>query len=356
MPRLAELYVATRTRNVEDAGTSDAPSLLLSRAGQDLFEVPLEGDIDGLGTGRAAVFRIDVSDQALDSEGLELRLLAGGNDAWAPEHVIVWGIAGRLPREIVVPLAAQLELASPVTAESAGTWLSTDSSEGVSVLLLRPVAQGTRTTHAWRMIAVFVTDPYPRFLPGGPGPGGSLEETGTDGPVTLQAGGPGRLILSYQVPSTPQGDLWHGRANFYLADLAAPFSRADVEGGSFTLTIGSSDWWVPSYVAVFGLDTTFGQPNMLIPFVHAPTISLERMSCDPSEGWHTNALPHALVVQPGLVFPPITSGVTDGVTDPMARKAGDSGSGRPRRKVLRIDRELPIKNPRRGEKKKNKKK
>jgi hypothetical protein len=356
MPRLAELYVATRTRNVEDAGTSDAPSLLLSRAGQDLFEVPLEGDIDGLGTGRAAVFRIDVSDQALDSEGLELRLLAGGNDAWAPEHVIVWGIAGRLPREIVVPLAAQLELASPVTAESAGTWLSTDSSEGVSVLLLRPVGQGTRTTHAWRMIAVFVTDPYPRFLPGGPGPGGSLEETGTDGPVTLQAGGPGRLVLSYQVPSTPQGDLWHGRANFYLADLAAPFSRAYVEGGSFTLTIGSSDWWVPSYVAVFGLDTTFGQPNMLIPFVHAPTISLERMSCDPSEGWHTNALPHALVVQPGLVFPPVTGGVTDGVLDPMARKAGDSGSGRPRRKVLRIDRELPIKNRRRGAKKKNKKK
>src|SRR5687768_2612937 len=86
MPRLAELYVATRTRNVEDAGTSDAPSLLLSRAGQDLFEVPLEGDTAGLGTGRAAVFRIDVADQALDSEGLELRLLAGGNDAWAPEH------------------------------------------------------------------------------------------------------------------------------------------------------------------------------------------------------------------------------------------------------------------------------
>jgi hypothetical protein len=338
MPRLAELYLATRTRNVEDAGTSHPPSLLLSRAGQDLFEVPLEGDTDGLGTGRAAVFRIDVADQALDSEGLELRLLAGGDDAWAPEHVIVWGIAGRLPREVVVPLAAELELASPLTTESGGTWLSTDSSEGVSVLLLRPVGQGLQTTRAWRMIAVFVTNPYPRFLPGGPGPGGPLEEGGTDGPVTLQAGGPGHLVLSYQVPSTPQGDLWHGRANFYLADLAAPFSRADVEGGSFTLTIGSSDWWVPSYVAVFGLDTTFGQPTVLIPFVHAPTISLERMSCDPSEGWHTNALPHALVAPPSPVLPPITGGVTGGVADSMARTAGNGGGGRPRRRVLRSDR------------------
>lgn len=337
MPRLSELYVATRTRNVEDAGSDDPPVLLVSRSGQDLFQVPLEGDTDGLGTGRAAVFRIDVADQALDSEGLELRLLASGSDAWAPEHVIVWGIAGRLPREFVVPLAAELELGTPVTAASAGTWLSTDSSEGVSVLLLRPVGQGTRTTRAWRMIAVFVTDPYPRFLPGGPGPAGPLEETGTDGPVTLQAGGPGRLVLSYQIPSTPQGDLWHGRANLYLADLAAPFSRADVEGGSFTLTIGSSDWWVPSYAAVFGLDTTFGRANALIPFVHAPTISLERMSADPSEGWHTNALPHALIVPPPPVLPPV---VTGGVLDRMARTTEGGGKARPQRRVrvLRIDR------------------
>lgn len=136
------------------------------------------------------------------------------------------------------------------------------------------------------------------------------------------------------MPHTPQGDLQHGHANLYLADLAAPFSRADVEGGSFTLTIGSTDWWVPDYVAVFGLDTTFGQPNLLIPFVHAPTISLERMSADPSEGVHTNALPHALAIEPGLVLPPI--GPVGGVLQLMAR---DAEPGRPR-KVLRIDREV----------------
>lgn len=334
MPRLNELFVAIRTRNVEDAGTDDAPSLLVNRAGQDLFEVPLDGDREGLGAGHAAIFRIDVSDQALDSEALELRLLAGGDDAWAPEHVVVWGIAGRLPREVVVPLAAEIELASLLTADSAGTWLSTDSSEGVRSLLLRPVGSGSRTTRAWRMIAIFVTNPYPRFLPGGPGPGGPLEETGTDGPVTLQAGGPGRLVLSYQIPSTPQGDLYSGHANLYLADLAAPFSRADVEGGSFTLTIGSTDWWMPSYVAVFGLDTTFGQPNLLIPLVHAPAISLEQMSADPHEGVHTNALPSALAIEPGPPLPPVV-GPIGGVLQPR-----DAEGARPR-KVLRIDREVP---------------
>jgi len=337
MPRLDEIYVATRTRNVEDAGTPDAPSLLLSRAGQDLLEIPLEGDSDGLGTGRAAVFRFNIADQAIDSEGLELRLLAGGDNAWAPEDVIVWGISGRLPREVVVPLAAQLELASPVTPASGGTWLSTDTDEGVRSLALRPVGPGTRTMRAWRFIAIFVTEPYPGFEPGGgPGPtAGKLADVGTEGPVILQAGGPGRLCLSYQIPKTPQGDLSKGRANYYEADLAAPFSRADVEGGIFTLTIGSGDWWIPVYCAVFGLDTTFGQTNALIPFVHAPAISLERMSADPAEGWHTNGLPHALVAMP---VPPLPGGVVGGVLEPMANSAAKGSGAKRKVPVLRVNR------------------
>jgi hypothetical protein len=66
MPRLTELYVATLTRNVEDAGTSDPPALLFSRAGQDLFQIPL-GDFD-FARGRAGLHRINVENRALDSE------------------------------------------------------------------------------------------------------------------------------------------------------------------------------------------------------------------------------------------------------------------------------------------------
>ena len=122
MPRLTELYVATLTRNVEDAGTSDPPALLFSRAGQDLFQIPL-GDFD-FARGRAGLHRINVEDRALDSEQLELRLLATGDDAWAPQSVIAWGISGRLPRELVVPLGAVLDLASPFTSPLDGTWLT----------------------------------------------------------------------------------------------------------------------------------------------------------------------------------------------------------------------------------------
>lgn len=336
MPRLTELYVATRTRNVENAGTDHPPVLLVSRAGQDLFQVPLDLDMAGMERGKASLNRLDVADLALDSEDLEFRLLAGGDDAWALEDAIAWGIAGRLPRLVTVPLAALLGLASAFTPASGGTWLSTDTDEGVASVALRPVTAGTRTLRAWRLIVIAVTEPHAGFEPGGgPGPSvGEMSDVGTAGPLTLQAGGPGRLLLSYTIPRTPQGDLGVGNANFYITDLAAPFSRADVEGGQFTLTLESSDWWVPDYFAVFGIDTTFGQPNALIPFVHAPAISLERMSADTSEGWHTNGLPTALVPPPSPVLPPtVIGGLVDAVAARMA--SGDKG-GRSRVKTVRI--------------------
>src|SRR5215211_7670781 len=206
MPRLTELYVAVLTRNVEDAGTSDPPALLFSRAGQDLFQIAL-GDFD-FARGRAGLHRINVESRALDSELLELRLLASGDNAWAPQSVIAWGISGRLPRELVVPLGAVLDLASPFTSPSDGTWLSTDLSEGVSTLALRPVGPGAVNSRALRIIVIAATEQYPGFFPGGgPGPAVSIEDTGTEGPVTLSAGVPGRLMLSYLLPKTPQGDL-----------------------------------------------------------------------------------------------------------------------------------------------------
>ena len=116
------------------------------------------------------------------------------------------------------------------------------------------------------------------------------------GPLTLQGGGAGRLLLSYTLPATPQGDLAHGAGAFYVVDLAAPFSRSDLEGGAFTLTIESDDWWKPDYFAVFGVDTVNAGPNALIPFVAASAFELRQMSSDPSEGWHSVVLPTAKVL------------------------------------------------------------
>lgn len=198
MATLNEIYIAMRTRNVEDAGTTNAPTLLVSRGPQDLFLVPLEGDIEGLGRGRAAIFRIDVSDQALDSADLVLRLLASGNDAWAPEHILVWGAQAAPIDNSVAPLGALIDIAWPGSAKSAGIWLSTDSSEGVAEILIPPISppplyqpgQPTpKTEHAGRIIVIAATDQYPNMPDPGPGPGGDRSGTGTNGPVILQAGG-----------------------------------------------------------------------------------------------------------------------------------------------------------------------
>jgi hypothetical protein len=104
------------------------------------------------------------------------------------------------------------------------------------------------------------------------------------------------MLLSYTLPTTPQGDLAQGGGAFYIVDLAAPFSRADLDGGAFTLTIESEDWWKPDYFAVFGVDTVNFGPNALIPFVAASAFELRQMSSDPSEGWHSVILPTAKVL------------------------------------------------------------
>jgi hypothetical protein len=308
MPILAELYVAARTRNTEDAETKNLPVLVVMRGPDILFTKPLFGGKTQTARGAGAVWRFDVRANNLDSADLNIQLHASGNDAWSPEHVIAWGVSGRLGDERVIPLAAFLDLASPVTPADSGVWISTDLSEGELILVVPSVDRGQDATRARRLIVISATDPYPQMFPAAAGPGGKLADTGTVGPLTLQGGAAGRLLLSYTLPASPQGDLAHGAGAFYVVDLAAPFSRSDLEGGAFTLTIESDDWWKPDYFAVFGVDTVNFGPNALIPFVAASAFELRQMSSDPSEGWHSVVLPTAKVLPeplPPIPLPPL---------------------------------------------------
>ena len=295
MPILAEIYVAARTRNVEDADTDDLPVLVVRRASNIVFTKPLFGGSSMVGRGQSGVWRFDVRDQNLDSADLSIELHASGDDAWSPEHVISWGISGRLGDERVIPLGADLDLASPLTAGKDGIWISTDGREGVPVFFLTRVGRGQNATRARRIVVVSATDPFP-FMFTSVGPNFDFKARGSNGPVTLQGGGAGRLFLSYTLPSSPQGDLALSSAGFYVADLAAPFSRLDCEGGAFTLTIESADLWRPDYFAVFGVDTTNGGPRVMIPFVAASGPELKQMSSDSLGGFHTAVLPTAKVL------------------------------------------------------------
>jgi hypothetical protein len=321
MPILAELYVATRTRNVSDADTDDAPKLVVKRGSNIVFTKKLLSGNSQFSRAAGGVTRFDMKGENLDSANLTFELHAGGDDAWSPEHVIVWGISGRAGDERVIPLAAFLDLATPVTPADDGRWLSTDASEGDSVLAIPSVGRGKNSTRARRVIVIAATDPYGGMFSDSQGPGGSLEDTGSSSFITLQGGGAGRLFLSYMLPSTPQADLGQGAGAFYIVDLAAPFGRADLAGGAFTLTTGSDDWWVPDYFAVFGVDTEIGGPKVLIPFVAAPAFQLKRMSSDPSEGVHSFVLPTAKVL-PVLDLPPdaVDPGSVGGVLASKAKK------------------------------------
>lgn len=295
MAQLREIYLALRTRNVSDAETANPPVLVIKRDDDLLWSHPLFGGyVSDRGAG--AVFRFDVANAGLDSVGLNLQLWAGGDDAWSPEHVIAWGTTGERREERVIPLAAFLDLADPLTPQNRGVWISGDSSEGERILFLPIVGRGRDDTRARRLIVVTATDAYGAMFPAAAGPGGDFEETGTDGPLILQAGAPGRMLLDYELPRTPQSDQDHGGGGFYLVDLAAPFSRADLQSGQFTLTIGTDDWWKPDFFAVFGVDTEIFGPNALIPFVAASAFDLKQMSSDPSEGWHSVVLPTARVL------------------------------------------------------------
>ena len=328
MPRLDELYIATRTRNTADADTDNLPVLVVKRGDTVVFTRPLFGGSFRMNRGAGAVWRFDVREVNLDSADLNIQLWASGNDAWSPEHVIAWGISGRVGDERVIPLAAFLDLASPVTPAGSGVWISGDTSEGERILFVPSVDRGRDSTRARRLIVIAATDAYEAMFPAAAGPGGNFEETGTAGPITLQGGGAGRLFLSYTLPATPQGDLAHGAGAFYIVDLAAPFARTDLEGGAFTLTIESDDWWKPDYFAVFGVDTTNAGPRALIPFVAASAFELRQMSSDPGEGWHSVVLPTARVI-PQRPFPPEGVDVEDVDGVLAARRvphAQDSGS------------------------------
>jgi hypothetical protein len=318
MAILSELYVASRTRNTADADTENLPVLVVRRGPDIVFTKPLFGGDFRTRRGAGAVWRFDVSDSNLDSADLRFELWASGDDAWSPEHVIAWGIAGQLREERVIPLAAFLDLASPITPEGQGVWISGDTSEGERTLFVPSVDRGRDATRARRVIVVSATDPYGAMFPTATGPGGDWGDAGTVGPLTLQAGGAGRLLMSYRLPATPQGDQAHGEGAFYIFDLAAPFSRLDIEGGAFTLTIESEDWWKPDYFAVFGVDTTVFGPNALIPFVAASAFDLRQMSSDPSEGFHSVVLPTARVFPQRPIRPDIDVDDLEGVLEAQA--------------------------------------
>jgi hypothetical protein len=311
MSILSDIYIAARTRSVGNASTEDMPVLVARRGTSIVFSEKLYGARQRVGRDASAVWRFSIRAANLDHADLSFSLQASGDDAWAFEHVIIWGTTGPVGDEIVIPLASSLD-------RRRGQYISTDASEGPSERKILTVGRDQDTTRAERIIVIAATAPYGDEFPSATAvPHPPMENHWYDSPtssssLTLQAGAPDRLLLSYTLPTLLGGSaLREGRAALLVTDLAAPFSRDAVKDGRFTITIENVDKWVPAFFAVFGVGPETGTPRVLIPFVATTGDRLKVMS-SMERGFHTMVLPTAKVlraVSPHVVEPDDREGV-----------------------------------------------
>jgi hypothetical protein len=290
MATIEKLWLATLTKNEDDAGTdAGALNLTIDIDGEDLADIDfgfLNGSGGGLGPdsgwldqGQAAISGGAYGNPGeplpspIDSNLLtnsSIRLGIRDDDAWGPQHVLVVGqtLPEFVPSQIIA-LAMETDLTH---------WLSTDSSEGHLTMPIRLVGSGSATTLVRKVLLLVYT-----------ASGGNVE---TDSPIQLQISAGGALVADQTIIDTPQDDLEQYTANWYFVDVAVPFTKGDVaSNGGIRLGILGDDAWLPTQVFVFGLDTENGRPNEVVTLVAIPQWDLGWLSTDPSEGKSSIDLP-----------------------------------------------------------------
>jgi len=280
MATVDRLFLATLTKNEDDAGTDAGKlNLTVNVNGEDLVDSDFGflngsgilssglGPDDGwLSDGQAAL-----SDQKLE-EVLDTSLLTHssvrvGNrsdDAWAPQHIFVFGATENGAEAIAMETDIE-------------HWLSTDSDEGKLTMPIRLVDPGTSITVIRRVLLLIYT--------------GSGSDVETDSPIELQISTNNTIVLQETVFDTPQDDLEQYTANWYFMKAAVPFTRAEIIKGKIRLSIKGDDAWLPQSVFVFGLDTEEGRPNSVVRLVSLANWDLGSLSADPSEGKDVIDLP-----------------------------------------------------------------
>jgi hypothetical protein len=248
---LDNLFFTALTRNEDDAGTSSTLNMTINIDGDDVLDQDFETDMD---RAEARLLGGETLSTPFDTIGLtnsSIRLGIRGDNAWAPEHILLFGQLrpdfepGRL-----VALAMETDLTH---------WLSTDSSEGHLTMPVRLVSSGSSTTLIRRVLLLVRT-----FW--GSGLWGS--GTGTDSRVELEIVADGNVVVKQVIPDTPQPDLEADRENWYFLDVAVPFTRGDVlANGRVRLSILDEDPWLPETILVFGLDTHTGRPDEVVTLV-----------------------------------------------------------------------------------------
>ena len=264
MALIDHVWFAALTRHLDDAGTDDLINLTVNVAGTDVINT----DVGWHTRSGQGYFLINNDFTPFDSAGLtdsSVRIGVRGDDAWAPEHILIFGHSPRL----FFPVAMETDI---------DAMLSGDSDEGHLTMPLRLVAPGDSTTVIRRLLLLVDTT--------------GTDDAGTDSPVQLQITAAGNNVFTQQIPGTAQDDLDKWRANWYFLDGQAPFTRGDVIGsGGITLSILGTDAWQPQHLVLFGLDAPSGRPNKMVSLVAIIDWSLGWLSGDPAEGKQSLSLP-----------------------------------------------------------------
>ncbi|MGH9747004.1 MAG: hypothetical protein ACRD59_12960 [Candidatus Acidiferrales bacterium] len=258
MANVPFLWLAALTRDIKDGGSGDPLSVSIDVNGTDVAVANFfseHGQAQGYAHRAQAVVSLETD--ALTNSSV--RLGNCGDNAWAPQHALLFGIADKGD---VVAIAMETDLT---------TVLSSDVSEGVLTIPLRLLAPKNVNTVIRRVLLVVGT--------------ADVDDAGTDSNVELQILINGNLVLAKPIPDTAQDDLEQGVSNWYYFDVQTAFTFLQFEtNGGVTLTILGDDAWLPSHFFLFGLDTATGRPTQALPLVGLPTWQNGTMSKDSHEG------------------------------------------------------------------------
>jgi len=310
--QINRLWTAMLTRERVDSDTDSSINVSVNTNGVErlnrTFPDAQQTDQE---LGVANLYDVDVTDNAIQSEQLtdsSIRMGINGDDAWRPQHVLVFG-EGVTRQGVNEPQALAIET-------DIDTTLSTDSSEGPSGLPLRLVGHGSGSLLVRRLF-ILVRSIASDRPPEDGGIFGSAVPHGTvtDAPLEIQIVSQGRLVVLFQIRDTPQEDLEFGEANFYTMPVIVPFTRAQLEIDSITLRIMGMDDYEPLSLFIFGADQAAGRPTSMVPLVSISNwrqAGLGVIDYDPTNGTGSVTLPLAALPTevPSVVEAPFTAAIS----------------------------------------------
>jgi hypothetical protein len=278
MALVDDLILVAKTRDEDDADTDSRHNLTINIDGTDVFNLDFPFGL-GEGIGRnetgyqqCAILAGSVEPPLVadpfDSNGLtdaSIRLGIRGDDAWAPQHVL---LIGRVRSEWTPGRSVALAVETDLTE-----WLSSDPDEGHLTMRLRLVGSGNGATLIRRVLLVVYTS--------------GEDNADTDSDVQLQIAAGGSIVLTHQITHS----FGRRKAYWHFIDVDTPFTRDAIESDGIDLSILGSDAWLPGAAFLFGLDTETGRPNEMVPLVAIPGWDLGWLSTDATEGNASVALP-----------------------------------------------------------------